>query len=273
MAVQHEKRSAGEAPTGSHCRAFPRYAFMARVSNFTCNNETRCLPYKGSGWARKSRWSVSRVSTSKARRWRRGRRSWHAQSSDDPLDHGSTGIRDESTRQMESTKMRLNKEERACSRSFYDSHAHHRRPRDRRRPLQTLTTDITSKKASHELISSSSWSENHPAKRGPFDFACHLPKRSKRSHFPIHGSRFFWYLVYKYKNRCSRFSVQSLIFDELYNHRMEIPMKLHRHLGKWVHLSSRCSRYSLEFNQTRCFAHTYANVHRYVDLCTRASSA
>lgn len=147
----------------------------------------------------------------------------------------------------------------ACPRSFYDSHAHHRRSRDRRRPLQTLTTDITSKKASHELISSSSWSENHPAKRGPFDFACHLPKRFNRSHFPIHGSRFFWYLVYKHKNRCS---VQSLIFDELYNHRMQIPMKLHRHLGKWVHLSSRCSRYSLEFNQTRCFAYTYVYVHR-----------
>lgn len=46
MAVQHEKRSAGKAPRGSHCRAFPRYAFMARVSNFTCNNETPCSPYK-----------------------------------------------------------------------------------------------------------------------------------------------------------------------------------------------------------------------------------
>lgn len=269
MAVQHEKRSAGEAPTGSHCRAFPRYAFMAHVSNFTCNNETRCLPYKGSGWARKSRWSVSRVSTMT---------SWASIVARAIIRRSSGSRFDRDSRWIDSSNGidEDEAEERgewACPRSFYDSHAYHRRPRDRRRPLQTLTTDITSKKASHELISSSSWSENHPAKRGPFDFACHLPKRSNRSHFPIYGSWFFWYLVYKHKNRCSWFSVQSLIFVELYNHRMQIPMKLHRHLGKWVHLSSRCSRYSLEFNQTRCFAHTYVYVHRYIDLCTRASSA
>lgn len=48
MSENEEERSSGKIRGGSYWRAFPRYAFMASVSNFTCNNETRRdSPYKG----------------------------------------------------------------------------------------------------------------------------------------------------------------------------------------------------------------------------------
>ena len=142
-----------------------------------------------------------------SRRCQRGQRSWasivaRAKSLDDPVDHGPAMNRnEESTKghgKIGGKRRWWNTSERALAVSTIPTPT--RRPaaaRPQNIAPHSLTTDITSEKAGHGSIpSSSSWSGNRPARREPSDFACISLNDPRRSYSPIHtDSRylFFWH--------------------------------------------------------------------------------
>lgn len=108
---------------GSPRRALARYAFMARVSNFTCNNETRRDSKEGSDERSGKAAQAYRRWASIDDRGKDARNEIGQRSGERP--GGGRG------RKMIYVWRRPG----ACPRRFYDSHAHHSRPRDRRTPL------------------------------------------------------------------------------------------------------------------------------------------
>lgn len=132
-------------------RALARYAFMARVSNFTCNNETRRETRKGEArmrGAEKQRRRIDGGRRSTIEGKMRGTRSVNDREEDD--------IRVEEARSVPSPFLRFP-----------------RPPFPTTRPQNTvLTTDITSEKPCRSAIPSSSRSDGESSRQTfhPFIF-------------------------------------------------------------------------------------------------------